>query len=398
MRASFAFKQSVTNAVRQLSPVPLLSETAPLVTMAGVFEHSLLHDPEEELRAQRAAPGPRSFTVVYTNDEAAVLRWVHSLHPAGDLRNLDVGFDAEWRPCFVSGQTPLLATLQFATPTSALVIQLNALSRAPAGHRASGALTRLLSGCRSLSGMGIHDDFSKVCAAVAGAVPPAAAHTLIDLKKLSLSRGVVTSGGLLGLTQHLTPPVRKWKSKALQLSNWSRYPLDEAQVRYAAMDAWASLHCYLQLRGLAASPAGQEGAHGQGQRQGAAHLQHTPPMVSMWDARAMAAAPPLRSIPSAGVALAPLAAASLVAPGGEHSASPRMSLHQFKASFVASFGVVGHSADASEGWVNAAQVGQYIPRPTWPHGYGTLRRLAEAAGLEASGDFDRGVLLIRCRA
>jgi len=39
-------------------------------------------------------------------------------------------------------------------------------------------------------------------------------------------------------------------SKGAQVSNWSRADLSEAQVAYAATDAWVSREIYVRLREL----------------------------------------------------------------------------------------------------------------------------------------------------
>jgi len=65
--------------------------------------------------------------------------------------------------------------------------------------------------------------------------------------------------GLGGLCLALTPCV-KWKTKRLQMSNWEACPLSEAQVIYAAMDAYAGLISYEALLALKRQPPRGGGA------------------------------------------------------------------------------------------------------------------------------------------
>lgn len=226
-----------------------------------------------------------NLSILYTNCEVVAHSWIHSnihtskassgnQHAAGAAnshssaiastnRGVVVGFDAEWKPRFQKGQKEVLGTLQFATMNAVLVYQLNAARRAPNGHAAAGCLGRLLADptC-TFVGMGVHADFDKVQHLAEQAARASSSngsnsssssghkHRLVELKQFGTDRGVNVSGGLAGLAMHLHPAIAKWKTKTLQMSDWSRYPLDHARVRYAAMDAWASVACYHKLAPL----------------------------------------------------------------------------------------------------------------------------------------------------
>jgi ribonuclease D len=71
-----------------------------------------------------------------------------------------------------------------------------------------------------------------------------------DVSTLSKSLGYKPTG-LRGLAA-LCLGVRI--SKRAQLSNWARFPLTDAQVRYAATDAWVSLWLYEHCLQRCAAP------------------------------------------------------------------------------------------------------------------------------------------------
>lgn len=214
---------------------------------------------------------------------------------------IPIGFDCEWQPTFDKGQEAVISVLQFATKHAALVFQINAFipssfssvplnirssestsssssssgnaayhpnsfSSSVATEEAEGCLVRLLNNPYVLFiGMGINQDFRKVKDDVARLLRYNTTSTtsnsntsssssssflttsLCELKSFGRDRGINIKGGLLALTQYLDNSVAKWKTNSLQLSKWQRYPLREAEVRYAAMDAWSAILCYERL-------------------------------------------------------------------------------------------------------------------------------------------------------
>lgn len=344
-----------------------------------------VHDPYVELRSQ---DGSGDVAILYTNIESEVDAWFRGLGNTSTI----LGFDTEWRPVFVKGQETKLATIQISTAFSAIVIQVNAIP--PAMRSQSSVLGRfLMSPGSTLVGMGIREDYNKVVEALLDATPaPRSGPTLVDLKAMSISKGVHTSGGLLGLAQHLEPPtsvspgVAKWKSKKLQLSNWSRFPLDEPQIRYAAMDAWASLRCYTLLAALP-TPTG------------AGELPvHIPRPATTAPAVASPARPPVvvhsgvvRVVTGGGAAAMPASAVVQL-----KQSEDRLSLLAFKQELIARFGQGTQYAARDGAWVHAAHIGTHFPRKLWPAGYSNLRKLAQAMGLETRDGDSSGAFFIHC--
>ena len=194
------------------------------------------------------APTPTSLVAItYTCQEATAHAWLQAHVPPGSTTH--VGVDAEWRPVFRPGAVSTLAALQVATPRAALVVQLNALWRASPSAPAAGALVRFLESGVVFCGMGVHGDLQKVHELLSGGSAARPSFRTVDLKRYGQDRGVNVPGGLAGLAAHVVEGVHRWKSRKLQMSNWAAYPLTPAQLRYAAMDAWASLACWEALSG-----------------------------------------------------------------------------------------------------------------------------------------------------
>lgn len=345
------------------------------------------HDPYTELRSQ---DGSGDVTILYTNIESEVDNWFRNLPPSSTV----FGFDTEWKPVFVKGGETKLATIQISTAHSCIVIQVNAMP--PALRSQSSVLGLfLMAPGTTLVGMGIKEDYSKVVEALLeGALAQHAGPTLVDLKALSISKGVHTSGGLLGLTQYLdpadstSPGVAKWKSKKLQLSNWSRFPLDEPQIRYAAMDAWASLRCYVLLAALPFPTGGGGGLP--------VHLRERetttgPASTSAGRPTHVAYSGLVMVVPSSGAGSMPAAPAAPARQSDE-----RMTLVAFKRQLIERFGPGTPSATKDGAWVHAAHIGTHFPRKVWPAGYSNLRKLAQAMSLETRDGDSSGAFFIHC--
>lgn len=225
-----------------------------------------------------AAPPPRlTVAALYTNGEEEAYAWLKAHAAAAVAPPPDppdeteerprkrrrrreaggaaavLGFDCEWPPTWRKGERPRVGTLQLATETHALVVQLSALRRAGRESPARGCLERILGspagvGGATLVGMGVASDV-KVAREALGVDASAARPYVVDLKTFGSVRGVDVPGGLAGLTEHLcgTP---SWKSQRVVMSDWCAAPLSEEQRRYAALDAWASAACFFKLRGL----------------------------------------------------------------------------------------------------------------------------------------------------
>ena len=204
-----------------------------------------LHDPFDPSTSPDVIIPGRTFVITYVNSEEDVGEWLED-HTRGPCV---LGLDAEWRPVFVAGAKPTLGTIQLSTATHAIVIQFSALVRSPRGvgtHQ--NCLQRLLSRTDvTFVGMGVKEDLRLLQMSVVGNVNPRS--RFVELKSYGAAAGVVVPGGLLGLAQEVLVGIAKWKSKRLQMSNWTASPLTWDRVVYAAMDAWVGRAVWAGLGG-----------------------------------------------------------------------------------------------------------------------------------------------------
>lgn len=144
-----------------------------------------------------------------------------------------LGFDTETRPSFKKGKVYPTALIQIATLKQAWILRVNRI-----GYPA--ALLELLSGENPLKiGLGLQDDLRRLRADFQ--FEPSGFLDLqhyveafrIDEKGLKKISGIVLNRRI---------------SKSQQVSNWDADVLSEAQLRYAATDAWICLMIYNSLR------------------------------------------------------------------------------------------------------------------------------------------------------
>ena len=150
------------------------------------------------------------------------------------------GFDTESRPTFEAGQASEGPhVIQFATLEEAFVFQLHdGRCRNVAGELL--ARTGIVK-----AGFGLHDDKRRITSKL-GVEP----QDVLDLDTVFRQRGDRRQVGIKAAVAVLFER-RYLKSKRAATSNWSQRQLSEAQVLYAANDAWAALRVYHAL-GLAA--------------------------------------------------------------------------------------------------------------------------------------------------
>jgi ribonuclease D len=140
-----------------------------------------------------------------------------------------IGFDTETKPSFKKGEINHVALLQLSTEERAFLFRLNRqdLSRKVISILSNPLILK--------AGIAIRDDV-KVLQAKKKFVPAG----FVELQDEAKNRGIncfslkKLSGIVLGIRI----------SKAQQLSNWEAGELTEAQLRYAATDAWISYKIY----------------------------------------------------------------------------------------------------------------------------------------------------------
>ncbi|XP_021355396.1 Werner syndrome ATP-dependent helicase homolog [Mizuhopecten yessoensis] len=162
----------------------------------------------------------------------------------GELNFL--GFDMEWPVTYRQGQQDPTAVVQLCTgPERCYLFHLSTMQCIPP------QLNRLLKNSNIKKvGVGIESDLWKLERDFDIQVQPIIKNSMVDLALFANSVLKTSENWSLdGLTRHLfkqkinkTPEIRK--------SDWSRYPLSEAQKKYAATDAYVSYEIYQRLLNL----------------------------------------------------------------------------------------------------------------------------------------------------
>ena len=163
--------------------------------------------------------------------EIIVVNQKHDIRKAVDyLNKFDyLGFDTETRPSFKKGQVNNVALLQLSTNEKAFLFRLNY-------YELTEPLLELLSNPRIIkAGAAIRDDIKALQSnhffEPGGFVELQEEAQNLGIQNFSLKK---MSGIVLGFKI----------SKAQQLSNWEAAELTEAQLLYAATDAWISFKIY----------------------------------------------------------------------------------------------------------------------------------------------------------
>ncbi len=169
------------------------------------------------------------------------IRWVASAEQAErawqDLQGqAALGFDTESKPTFVRHETssgPHI--LQLATASTAYIFALSEPACLP-------SVGRLLAAPHILKvGFGLGDDRKRIAAKLG-----IDAQGIIDLNHVFHQRGWRKDMGVKAAVAVMYQR-RFIKSKKAATSNWAARQLSEAQLVYAANDAWAALRVYEAL-------------------------------------------------------------------------------------------------------------------------------------------------------
>ncbi|MBN2682697.1 MAG: 3'-5' exonuclease domain-containing protein 2 [Bacteroidales bacterium] len=145
-----------------------------------------------------------------------------------------LGFDTETKPCFKKGESNLnkVALLQLSTPEKAWLFRLNRI-----GFPLE--LQRILADPQILKvGLAIRDDLKNL-KKIHGFNPV----SFVDMAEMAGEYGIKEKGlkKLAGIILGIRI------SKNQRLSNWELTELSEAQMRYAATDAWVCNILYRKL-------------------------------------------------------------------------------------------------------------------------------------------------------
>ncbi len=211
------------------------------VTLRGDMNHT----PEHELPAGIARSITREdLANLPVNRYHGPVHLVTSQHEVAqalaDIRQERVtGFDTETRPSFRKGEFHLPCLVQVATARAVYLFPLRHTEAFP-------ALTELLSEARiAKAGVALADDLRTL-----KAVFPFHEKNMVDLGKVARSRGLEQTGvrNLAAIFLGFRIP------KGARTSNWAAPRLTEAQVTYAATDAWVCRELYLRMESLGLLP------------------------------------------------------------------------------------------------------------------------------------------------
>ncbi len=143
-----------------------------------------------------------------------------------------LGFDTETRPAFRKGESYKVGLLQLATTEHVYLFRLN---KCGLGR----SLRQLLEDPQVFKiGVGIRDDLRNL--KKLGEFKPAG---FIDMQEYAARFGIEDKS----FSKLMAIIFKVRISKRQRISNWEAQELTDAQIRYAATDAWGALRMYQQL-------------------------------------------------------------------------------------------------------------------------------------------------------
>jgi ribonuclease D len=207
-----------------------MSETA-----SQPFNNSDLVDPKVEISIPKESVndyplGRYEGPIDLIASDEALLTAVEELRSEPIL-----GFDTESRPVFRRGQSYPPALLQLAGKEKVWLFQLQLFSQL------EGLYSVLADPAIIKAGVAIRDDIKKL-----QEIHPFEAGGFVEIADFTQKAGIVNTG-----LRNLTAIFLNFRiSKGAQVSNWARKELTQAQIRYAATDAWVSRQLYCRLMEL----------------------------------------------------------------------------------------------------------------------------------------------------
>jgi ribonuclease D len=154
---------------------------------------------------------------------------------AGDyLKQFDIlGFDTETRPSFKKGVINKISLVQLSTEDTCFLFRLNLIGFPD-------SLAEILTNpAIKKIGLSLRDDFSAI-----RKTKSVAPENFIELQTFVKKYGIEDNG----LQRIYGILFGKRITKAQRLTNWSAEVLTDAQKNYAALDAWACLRIYNELK------------------------------------------------------------------------------------------------------------------------------------------------------
>lgn len=144
-----------------------------------------------------------------------------------------VGFDTETRPSFRKGQQNKISLMQISTADTCFLFRLNRIG-------IPNVLKNFLGGVQVMKiGLSLRDDFGAMRKRTD--IEPA---NFVDLQNVVGAYGIKEAS----LQKIYAIMFNRKISKGQRLTNWDAEILTDAQQKYAALDAWACLKIYNQLK------------------------------------------------------------------------------------------------------------------------------------------------------
>lgn len=144
-----------------------------------------------------------------------------------------IGFDTETRPAFKKGVTHQIALMQLSTEDTCFLFRLNIIGFPDC------LADLLIDPTVKKVGLSLRDDFSAI--RKRKAIEPI---NFLDLQTFVKDYGIEDNS----LQRIYAILYNKRISKGQRLSNWEANILTDAQKMYAAIDAWACLKIYNELK------------------------------------------------------------------------------------------------------------------------------------------------------
>lgn len=145
-----------------------------------------------------------------------------------------LGFDSETKPSFVKGKSNNVCLIQLSTLSTCYLFRINMAEML-------GDIIKDIMENEDIVkiGLSLKDDFSGI-----NKLQNFKPNNFIDLQKYVKNFGIVDNS----LSKIYAIVFNKKISKSQRLTNWEAETLTEKQMKYAALDAWAALIIYQNLK------------------------------------------------------------------------------------------------------------------------------------------------------
>ena len=145
-----------------------------------------------------------------------------------------LGFDSETKPSFVKGKINNVCLIQLSTLSTCYLFRINI------ADMLSDIISEIMENENIMKiGLSLKDDFSGI-----NKLQNFSPNNFIDLQKYVKQFGITDNS----LSKIYAIVFNKKISKSQRLTNWEAETLTDKQMKYAALDAWAALVIYQQLK------------------------------------------------------------------------------------------------------------------------------------------------------